>query len=101
MGRKCFFVFSDRRDHLHTLAIMLQKYNIDFEAPELEDEKQIIKIEETKKLKGIKELMGGSTDEDIKQAKDIGRIIMTTYQYSGTGVSINKMNLLLTTLVDL
>lgn len=91
MGRNVF-VFSDRRDHLHTLAIMLQKHNIDFEAPELEDEKQIIKIEENKKLKGIKELMGGSTDEDIKQAKDIGRIIMTTYQYSGTGVSINKMN---------
>ena len=41
------FVFSDRRNHLHTLAIMLQKHNIDFEAPELEDEKQTIKTEES------------------------------------------------------
>ena len=75
------FVFSDRREHLHELASILNKYEIKFEAPEIDN-----------KLSGVTELMGGSTDEDIARAKKYGRIIMTTYQYSGTGVSINKMN---------
>jgi superfamily II DNA or RNA helicase len=39
--------------------------------------------------------MGGSTENDIQQAKNTGRIIMTTYSYSGTGVSINKMDALI------
>lgn len=81
MGRNVF-VFSDRREHLHGLAQVLSDHKVEFEAPELKDTK----------LKGVTELMGGSTDDDIEKAKDIGRIIMTTYQYSGTGVSINKMN---------
>jgi superfamily II DNA or RNA helicase len=76
------FVFSDRREHLHTLAKILKDHKITFEAPELN----------YNKLDGITELMGGSTDDDIENAKKTGRIIMTTYQYSGTGVSINKMN---------
>jgi superfamily II DNA or RNA helicase len=76
------FVFSDRREHLHCLARKLLEYKINFEAPELKNVK----------LDGITELMGGSTDQDIDTAKKTGRIIMTTYQYSGTGVSINKMN---------
>jgi superfamily II DNA or RNA helicase len=75
------FVFSDRREHLHGLAKVLQEHQVAFEAPELK-----------KELDGVTELMGGSTDEDIERAKSTGRIIMTTYQYSGTGVSINKMN---------
>jgi hypothetical protein len=72
------FVFSDRREHLHTLAKILIENRIEFDAPELDI--------------GVAELMGGSTDNDIEAAKINGRIIMTTYQYSGTGVSINKMN---------
>lgn len=78
------FVFSDRRNHLHTLAKLLDDRRISYEAPELHCE--------TQQLTGIHELMGGSTDTDIHNAKTSGRIIMTTYQYSGTGVSINKMN---------
>lgn len=77
------FVFSDRRDHLHELAKILCEQKIQFDAPELQN------------MNGITELMGGSTDEDIEHAKKNGRIIMTTYQYSGTGVSINKMNSLI------
>lgn len=82
------FVFSDRREHLHTLANILREQEIEFEAPELNEIKKT-------KLSGIKELMGGSSEADIESAKKIGRIIMTTYQYSGTGVSINKMNSLI------
>jgi superfamily II DNA or RNA helicase len=87
MGRNVF-VFSDRREHLHGLAKVLSEYKVEFEAPELEVPNGKI----PKNLKGVTELMGGSTDQDIERAKDTGRIIMTTYQYSGTGVSINKMN---------
>lgn len=88
MGRNVF-VFSDRREHLHDLAKVLGEYKVEFEAPELEkpNEKKT-----SYNLEGVTELMGGSTDQDIERAKDTGRIIMTTYQYSGTGVSINKMN---------
>lgn len=88
MGRNVF-VFSDRREHLHVLAKVLSEYKVKFEAPELEDGK---KTNNPKRLAGVTELMGGSTDKDIERAKNTGRIIMTTYQYSGTGVSINKMN---------
>ncbi len=73
------FVFSDRRNHLHTLAEIMVGMNVEFSAPEL-------------KINHVCELMGGSTDEHIEKAKTKGRIIMTTFQYSGTGVSINKMN---------
>ena len=87
------FIFSDRREHLHLLAKLLEDAKICFEAPELNDAA-------APELNGatmttIKKLMGGSTDEDIKMATSVGRIIMTTYQYSGTGVSINKMNALI------
>jgi superfamily II DNA or RNA helicase len=68
------FVFSDRREHLHTLALMLAERKIKFEAPE------------------IVKLLGGATSKDIEQAQGHGRIIMTTYQYSSVGISINKMN---------
>lgn len=74
------FIFSDRRSHLELLAERIRELNIAYEAPELDD---------------ILKLMGGSTDEDIENAKKIGRIVLTTYQYSGTGVSINKMDSLI------
>ena len=92
------FVFSDRREHLHMLANILREHEIEFEAPELNElndkktKKEKLKKE---KLSGITELMGGSSEADIELAKKSGRIIMTTYQYSGTGVSINKMNSLI------
>lgn len=83
---KNVFVFSDRREHLHDLAKVLRKHKIEFDAPELYGDTAQNNIE------GVTELMGGSTEKDIEYAKSDGRIIMTTYQYSGTGVSINKMN---------
>jgi superfamily II DNA or RNA helicase len=76
------FVFSDRREHLQIVAEMLNARNLNFIAPELG-------VDNTQEACV---LMGGSTDEDIEHAKQTGRIVMTTYQYSGTGVSISKMN---------
>ena len=80
MGRN-IFIFSDRREHLLTLAKLLDAKRIEYEAPEIKDD--------------IKTLMGGSTKEDIETAKSTSRVILTTYQYSGTGVSINKMDSLI------
>jgi superfamily II DNA or RNA helicase len=85
MGRNVF-VFSDRREHLHGIADALREHRVMFEAPELGiTHNQNI-------LDGVTELMGGSTDADIENAKHAGRIIMTTYQYTSVGVSINKMD---------
>lgn len=95
MGRN-IFVFSDRRGHLHDLAKCLSELKIRFDAPELTDDVTYTTDDTTdKKIEGITELMGGSTDENIEYAKKTGRIILTTFQYSGTGVSINKMNSLI------
>jgi hypothetical protein len=85
------FIFSDRREHLHVLARVLKECNAEFEAPELEDDK-VGMDNKTDNVDGIRELMGGSTLDDIDDAKTRGKIILTTYPYSGTGVSINKMN---------
>ena len=89
------FVFSDRREHLHELAMMLSNQKIKYDAPELELQVHGADSDDGTHIDGVRELMGGSTDVDIESAKKEGRIIMTTYQYSGTGVSINKMNALI------
>jgi hypothetical protein len=82
------FVFSERRNHLEYLYnqfnYLLSENNIDnyednLSIPELDINKNIV-------------LYGGSTDEDIENAKSNSNIIFTTYSYSSTGVSINKMN---------
>jgi superfamily II DNA or RNA helicase len=78
---KHVFVFSDRREHLHKLAELLVRHNLDFDAPEIK----------TREIHTCK-LMGGSSDDDITNAKNNGKIVLTTYQYSGTGVSIDKMD---------
>jgi superfamily II DNA or RNA helicase len=70
----CTFIFSDRRSHLEILASRLEEAKVCFEAPELNI------------------LMGGTSDEIIEEAKVKGKIILTTYAYSSTGVSIDKMD---------
>lgn len=77
--KKNVFIFSDRRSHLHDLYNMLIINN-----------KNVV-IEEKK----ASELMGGSTEQDIENAINKSKIILTTYAYSSTGVSINKMNALI------
>jgi superfamily II DNA or RNA helicase len=68
------FIFSDRRSHLQILSeLLVDKVNTDH---------KII-------------LYGGSTDDDIELAQKNSKIILTTYQYSSTGVSISKMDALI------
>lgn len=88
------FVFSERRSHLEYLYnqfnYLLEEYysnenytneNYDsyLSVPELDINNNLV-------------LYGGSTDEDIENAKNKSNIIFTTYSYSSTGVSIDKMN---------
>lgn len=68
------FIFSDRRSHLELLSEML--------ALQISDEYTIV-------------LYGGSSDDDIQVAQDNSKIILTTYQYSSTGVSISKLDALI------
>jgi hypothetical protein len=82
------FVFSERRNHLEYLYNQfnyllseneIDNYENNLSVPELDINKNIV-------------LYGGSTDQDIENAKLHSNIIFTTYSYSSTGVSINKMN---------
>lgn len=82
------FVFSERRNHLEYLynefnCLLEEKYNkslINYlSIPELNINNNLV-------------LYGGSSDEDIEIAKDKSNVIFTTYSYSSTGVSIDKMN---------
>ena len=83
------FVFSERRNHLEYLYnqfnyILEEKYNDEnnnsyLSIPELNINNNLV-------------LYGGSSDDDIEKAKNKSNIIFTTYSYSSTGVSIDKMN---------
>lgn len=82
------FIFSERRSHLEYLYTQFnyilteqnyKNYENNLSVPELNINKNIV-------------LYGGSTDEDIETAKYNSNVIFTTYSYSSTGVSINKMN---------
>ncbi len=80
------FVFSDRRSHLEhlydLLEIRLAGQNATLELPE--SDRKVI-------------LYGGSTEQTINKAKQLSTIILTTYAYSSTGVSVVRMNALVLT----
>jgi superfamily II DNA or RNA helicase len=88
------FVFSERRSHLEYLYnqfnyLLEEKYtednyNSNLSIPELEINNNLV-------------LYGGSSDDDIETAKNKSNIIFTTYSYSSTGVSIDKMNAVILT----
>ena len=83
------FVFSERRSHLEHLYELFN--NIIGE-----DTKDNISIPELNINNNIV-LYGNSSDDDIVTAKTNSNIIFTTYAYSSTGVSINRMTALLLT----
>ena len=75
------FIFSERRAHLEVLQELFNEYteNKYTELTSIEDyENNII-------------LYGSSTKDNIEEARTNSRIIFTTYAYSSTGVSINRM----------
>ncbi len=76
------FVFSDRRGHLEEL------FNLFLESCENTDIKINVSIPELTKSQI---LYGGSKKESIEMAKNESSVIFTTYKYSSTGVSINRL----------
>lgn len=92
------FVFSERRSHLEHLYELFnttikknnenseENFNIDsnLSIPELNINNNIV-------------LYGNSSDDDIDTAKNNSNIIFTTYAYSSTGISINRMTALILT----
>jgi hypothetical protein len=87
------FVFSDRRSHLEHLFELMEKEIIEREKTDI-----IIDMPEfDKKIEIVGErtiLYGGSKEDVIEKARSLSSIILTTYAYSGTGVSITKMDAL-------
>jgi superfamily II DNA or RNA helicase len=75
------FVFTDRRDYLDKIKTHLEKNNISTHFLLSENDKC-----------NITTLMGGSKSQEIECAKIKSDIILTTYQFMGTGISIPKMN---------
>lgn len=77
------FVFADRRDYLLEINKELEKIHLSSQI--LTDEKELDTLQSIR-------LVGGSKDDDMENAKEKKRIILTTYQYMATGCSIPKMN---------
>jgi superfamily II DNA or RNA helicase len=81
------FVFSDRRAHCELLENMLiEEINKSGEG-KVEDI-----ISDDKKIEIACTMYGGCKEDIINKAKHSASIIFTTYAYSSTGVSIDKLN---------
>ena len=76
------FAFADRRSYLEEVQKELYKDKITSEI--------VMSDEEMKSIR----LMGGASSEQIDTARNECNIILSTYQYCSTGVSIPKMNCL-------
>ena len=78
--QRYIFGFSDRREHLETIQNLLM---VEL-AKRGGDEGQLFTPE-------LVMMRGGSKDEELKRANS-ARIILTTYGYGGTGISIQHAN---------
>ena len=78
------YVFSDRRQHLEKLFHLMEVYG------KTKKSTCTVSVPELQLSSTI--LYGGCKDNEIETAKKMSNVIFTTYQYSGTGVSIIKMN---------
>ncbi len=73
------FVFADRRTYLSKLQNMLTK--------QYSTRSDIITSNEE-----FVRIVGGDKNEELEKAERLSRVILTTYQYMGTGKSVVKMN---------
>jgi superfamily II DNA or RNA helicase len=78
---KNIFVFADRRSYLTQIKDHMDVFDISSYNLLNTDDKEF-----------VMQLMGGSSDSDIKKATIKSNVILTTYQFMGTGVSIPKMD---------
>lgn len=79
------FVFSDRRAHLEHLFGLLEARCREMDIPSA--------IELPESGRNVI-LYGGASEDTISAAKLLSTVVLTTYAYSSTGVSITKMNAL-------
>lgn len=91
-------VFADRRSYLETIRVELDKTgsvksgileDITPNGTLSSDTPKDTKINQ--KMESIR-LVGGSTSDDMQKAIDSKNIILSTYQYFGTGISIPKLS---------
>jgi superfamily II DNA or RNA helicase len=73
-------VFADRRSYLQLIQAAL-----DIESHMLTNEEEHVKLQSIN-------LMGGSKKDEIDDAEKNKNVILATYQFLGTGVSIQKLN---------
>ena len=98
----CIFVFTDRRGHAEYLTDELRRYKYELGRdrfrsslpPGIMGASSINTVYDYLYPADVDaiSLLGGSSDADIRTAKGFSRIIVTTYAYSSTGVSIDKLN---------
>lgn len=95
----CIFIFTDRRTHVSWIVDELRKYQYSADKDEfarmvpltgnvLSNVYDFLYPEPL----NVTMLLGGSDDDEIYAAKTHSRIIVTTYAYSSTGISIDKLN---------
>lgn len=83
-NNKNIFVFADRRDYLRKIKTYMNLFGI-ASHDLLKSSDQV----------NVMNLMGGSTEYEMEVAKSSANVILTTYQYMGTGVSIPRMDALI------
>ena len=82
-------VFADRREYLERIEAMLnEQQNEDTFWQKILDEETEKEIQQVISMTA----MGGYNVDTLKQNAQKSNVILTTYQYMGTGLSIPKMN---------
>jgi hypothetical protein len=89
--KHCIYVFCEERDPLRQIHAELKK-SFDVVAPELDG---VDEGDEGCADDSVGEFIGGIKDETVNRLKDHARILLTTYGYSSTGISIDKMTAIL------
>lgn len=80
------FIFADRRSYLSKIKDEMDIFNI---ATQM--------LVEEKDAESVIQLMGGSSAIDLERAREHCNVILSTYQYLGTGASIPKMDAIVLT----
>jgi superfamily II DNA or RNA helicase len=80
------FVFADRRAYLEKIREELELYEIVFSMMTTERE-----------ATEVMRLVGGASSDDMKKAEASAQVILTTFQFMGTGKSIPKMDAIILT----
>ena len=89
------FVFADRRDYLEHLRLILEEIKISAAVlatdSDQQDEAKDSDDVELPNSDDYTRLVGGSKEEMLKMAAEKSKVILSTYQFMSTGVSIVKM----------